>query len=171
MAVPTDVPTVFATYAKDGDGWQEQVIDFACLLDQYVEVEADFFRFTQPGMDWTRYGPTSIRRADTVLIMSSPAYWDRWDGVNPPDVGAGATRETDALHGLFDRDQRAFQMKVVVVTLPGQSDRIVPYELSRVQQYRIAELSEEGIEPLLRRLLNEPKYRKCARKQLPALFQ
>jgi hypothetical protein len=103
--------------------------------------------------------------------MSSPEYWARWEGRYPAHLGAGATRETDALLGLFDRDRRAFQMKVVVITLPGQSDRIVPYELSRVQQYRIAELTEDGIEPLLRRLLNVPKYRKCARKQLPALFR
>lgn len=167
----SDIRTVFTTYAQDGDGWQDQVIDFACLLDQYVDVDGDYFHFTEPGMDWTRFGTTAIRRADTVLIMSSPEYWDRWEGVHPPDVGAGATRETDALLGLFDRDRHAFQMKVVIVTLPGQSDRIVPYELSRVQQYRIAELTEHGIEPLLRRLLNEPKYRKCARKQLPALFR
>lgn len=159
--------SAFVSWAHDDAAWAEQVIDFACLLDRYLDVEADFYRYTQAGIDWTRYGTQAIQHADTVLIMSSAGYWARWDGYHPPNLGAGATRETDTLHGLFDRNALEFQFKVVVVTLPGVSDRIVPYDLSRVQQYRIPDLSPAGIEPLLRRLLELPKYRKCHRKQPP----
>lgn len=146
-----------------------RVSRFAVLLDKYVDVEADLFHFTEPGMDWTRFGVRAIRRADTVLIISSDAYWERWEGDNHPGVGAGSVREIDALHGLFDRDQQEFQRKAVIVLLPGQNDRSIPYELSRVQRYAIASISEAGIEPLLRRLFNVPEYRKSATKLIPRL--
>jgi hypothetical protein len=73
-------------------GWRRTVIEFARLLDRHVDVEADFFRSSEAGIDWTRYG-------------------------------ARAVKEADALHGLFDRDQRAFQEKVVIAILPGEDAR------------------------------------------------
>jgi SEFIR domain len=161
--------TVFLSWAHEGHHWppdraDHPVITFGCLLDNYVDVEADFFRYTEPGMDWTRYGPRSVKEADTVLIVSSDAYWERWEGRNPTNSGAGTARETDALLGLFDRDQQAFQLKVVIVVLPGQDERSIPDELSRVQRFRVPGITPRGIEPLLRRLLNVPRYRKCERK-------
>jgi hypothetical protein len=76
-----------------------EVVGFARVLDRYVDVEADFYRFAEPGVDWSRYGPRQIARADTVLVVSSAAYWERWEGHNPPNTGAGTAREADTLHG------------------------------------------------------------------------
>jgi hypothetical protein len=164
---------VFLSWAHDGDPewtveqrahWRWTVVEFGLLLDRYVDVEADFFRAADPGVDWTRYGPKSIGDCDVVLIVGSASYWQRWEGSNPPDEGAGVAREADALHGLYDRDQRTFQEKVVIAILPGQDSRAIPHDLARVNAYRV---DVDGSEPLLRRLLGIPEFRKNFRRLIP----
>lgn len=160
------VVNVFVSYAHSGREWTDErrerwrrlVVAFAQLLDRYVRVEADFFRSVDPSVDWTRYGPRSIQAADVVVIVGNDEYWKRWDGTNPPDEGAGVAREADALLGLYNRDQRAFQEKVVVVLLPGEDSRTVPDDLARVHTYRVGTLDLDGIEPLLRRLFGIPEF-------------
>jgi hypothetical protein len=149
--------------------WRETVIKFACLLDRYVDVEADFFRSADAGVDWTRYGPQAIKRADAVVIVANEVFFERWEGLHPPDEGAGITREADALHGLMDLDREAFQAKVVLVLLPGVDSRAIPYDLARVNRYPVATLDLAGIEPLLRRLLGKPEVLKHACKLVPEL--
>lgn len=151
------------------DEWHRKVIDFACLLDRYLDVDADLFHFADAGIDWSRFGTQAIKRAGTVLIVGSDAYWSRWEGNHRPDEGAGSTREIDALHGLFARDQHAFQTKVAIVLLPGVDARSVPDGLSRVSQYSIPTIDAAGIKPLLRRLLGIPEYTKRPRKLTPDL--
>lgn len=169
-------PTVFLSWSHDGsrewtvdrrDLWRRTVIEFALLLDQYVDVEADFFRAAEAGVDWTRYGTRHIKSSDIVLIVGSEEYWQRWEGLNPPNEGAGVAREADALHGLYDRDQKAFQEKVVIATLPGEDNRAIPHDLARVNAFRVGSLDLGGIGPLLRRLLGIPEIRKNFRKLIP----
>jgi hypothetical protein len=170
-------PRTFLSWAHTGrgwtvdreTGWRRAVIEFGRLLDRYVDVEADFYRSTEAGVDWTRYGPQAIKRADVVVIVGNEAFWERWEGHNPPDEGAGIAREADALHGLFDRDQRAFQAKVVIALLPGEDSRAVPDDLARVNKYPIRTLDLAGVEPLLRRLLGLPEVIKTTRKLVPEL--
>jgi hypothetical protein len=150
-------------------GWRRTVIEFARLLDQHVDVEADFFRSSEAGVDWTRYGTRAVKDADVVVIVGSDAFWERWEGENPPDEGAGIAREADALHGLFDRDQRAFQEKVIIAILPGEDARAIPYDLARVNAFQVRSLDLDGIAPLLRRLLGIPEVRKTLRKVVPQL--
>lgn len=155
--------------AEQQAAWRQLVIEFACLLDRYVDVEADFFRSSEAGIDWTRYGTRAIKRADVVVIVGNEAFWSRWEGQNAPDEGAGIAREADALHGLFDLDQQAFQEKVVLVLLPGEDSRAIPYDLARVNRYVVSTLDLAGIERLLRRLLGRPEVLKRTRKLVPQL--
>lgn len=156
---------VFLSYAHTGRewtaerraGWRRLVVAFAQLLDRYVEVEADFFRSADPAVDWTRYGPRAVQDADVVVILGNEEYWKRWEGRNPPDEGAGVARETDALLGLYHRDQLAFQEKVVVVILPGEDRRAVPDDLARVHTYRVGTLDLASVQPLLRRIFRIPE--------------
>lgn len=164
---------LFLSYAHTGRGWtderrkrwQRQVVEFALLLGHWVEVEADFFRSADPTVDWTRYGVRAIEAADVVVIVGNDEYWKRWAGKNDPDEGAGVAREADALLGLYHRDQRAFQEKVVVVLLPGEDSGAVPDDLVRAHTYRVATLDLDGVEPLLRRVFGVPE---IPRPQRPA---
>jgi len=170
---------VFILWAHKDRRWSEErvaqykeaVYAFAQLLDRIadLQVEADLFHYDEKGIDFTRWGPQQVEDADTVLMVSSDALWERWRGQNPPDEGAGAARETDALHGLFDDDQAAFQRRVLIVVLPGGSEESVPYELSRIQRIKIPELSPGGLDLLLRRLLGKPRFPRRTDKIIPDL--
>jgi hypothetical protein len=139
--------------------WEQTVAEFARLLDACgVEVRVDLFDYTTRGVDWTRYGTRAIEWADTVLMVSSEPYWERWSGHNAPDEGAGVAREADALHGLFDADQHAFQQKALIVELPGES-AAVPPDLSRVPRYVIRAITEAGLEALLLLFSGQSRYR------------
>lgn len=156
---------LFVSYAHGGREWTVErrarwrrlVVEFAQLLEHYLAVEADFFRSADPAVDWTRYGPRAIQAADVVVIVGNEEYWKRWEGRNLPDEGAGVAREADALLGLYHRDQKAFQEKVVVVVLPGEDSRAIPYDLARVHTYRVGTLDFDGVEPLLRRIFGIPE--------------
>ncbi|GAB4001410.1 hypothetical protein GCM10029992_36820 [Glycomyces albus] len=76
----------------------------------------------------------------------------------PPQEGAGAARECDALHGLFDADQETFQQKVIIVVLPGGTDKSVPYDLSRVPRRTVDTISVQGVEHVLRLVLRKPRH-------------
>ncbi|WP_328645149.1 hypothetical protein OHS58_33525 [Amycolatopsis sp. NBC_00348] len=174
----SEAPIVFLSWAhthrdwspERTQRWEESIVEFAYLLrHHHVEVIADIFDYTTRGVDWTRYGASVISRPDvTVLIVGNEPYWERWEGRNPPDEGAGVTREADALHGLFDADQRAFQERTLIILLPGEQDKTVPYDLRRVPRYPVDELTPQGIDALLRLLFDDPKYPKEALGQPPA---
>src|SRR5262249_32113000 len=123
----------------------------------------------EKGWDSTRWGPEQVEDADTVLMVSSDTLWERWRGKNPPDEGAGATRETDALKGLFDHNQAAFQQKVLIVVLPNGTENSIPLELRRIQYIKISELNDQCLDPLLRRLLNKPRFPRQTNKTIPDL--
>lgn len=128
--------------------WRQTVGAFADLLaDCGIGVEIDLNRQAEL-IDWTRYGTNAAKRADLVLMIGSRAYWERWEGVNPPDEGAGVTRETDWLHGLFDHDRQLFQRKVLIALLPGESIGSVPFDLRRVPCCPIPTLDSAGMAKL-----------------------
>ncbi len=153
----------------ENESWKTTVYDFVHLLDQYVDVDADIYHYTSEGVDWSLYGPRAMRVADTVIILGSKPFWERWRGENRPEEGAGSVREIDALKGMFNRNQSEFQRKVVIVLLPGASTEHIPDELHRVTYYRVASIDETGIELLLRRLLQKPRHTQRADKVIPDL--
>ncbi|GIF04752.1 SEFIR domain-containing protein [Actinoplanes siamensis] len=149
--------------AGEQDRYRAAVLAFARALDRVdgLEVEIDLFHSEDRAIDFTRWGPDRITWADTVIMISSAPLWDRWSGRNPPDEGAGAVRECDALHGLFDTNQADFQSKVLIVELPVGAHAPVPADLSRVQR-RTVDDPEATL--VLRWLLNQPRYPRPAGK-------
>ncbi|MCG5461888.1 hypothetical protein MED01_006759 [Micromonospora sp. MED01] len=143
--------------AQEQARYQAAVLAFARTLDgvEGIEVEIDLFHSEDRTVDFTRWGPDRVFWADTVLMISSAPLWDRWAGRNPANEGAGAVRECDALHGLFDTDQAAFQRKVLIVVLPGGMDAPVPADLSRIQRRTV---NDPQATLVLRWLLNKPRY-------------
>ncbi|MFD5858737.1 SEFIR domain-containing protein [Streptomyces chartreusis] len=169
MGMPKEDEKVFVSWAHAHSSWNsEQVDEWARTVTRFVHllvengIDADFDRFHEGSrdIDWTRYGPTSVREANVVLLVVSSAYRERWEGVNKATEGAGAVREADTLLGIFNRDQREFQRKVLIVVLPGASPADVPPDLERIPRFTVRTLDDSGIEDLLRTLLDQPKYRK-----------
>ena len=181
MVTTMDDHRAFIVWAHRDQRWsdervvryKESVAEFAHLLDGVagLVVEVDLFHYDKRGIDFTRWGPQQVARADTILMVSSDPLWERWSGRNLSSEGAGAARESDAIHGLYDRDQAAFQERVLIVILPGCTDESIPAELSRVQRYRINELNEkdDAYTNLLRHMLKQSRYPRQAKKTIPDL--
>lgn len=93
--------------------YKQNVVHCAHLLNSVagLHVEVDLFHYDNKDIDFTRWGPRMVDWADSVVMIASASLWERWSGRNPPTEGAGAACECDALHGLFDTDQTAFQRK------------------------------------------------------------
>lgn len=127
------------------------------------------FHYTSEGVDWSLYGPRAVQAGDTVVMLGSKAFWERWRGENRPEEGAGSVREIDALKGMFNRNQDEFQCKAVIVLLPGVSDKLIPDELHRVTWYSVASIDETGAEKILRRLLGKPLHTRRTNKVIPEL--
>ncbi|OMC51963.1 hypothetical protein A5742_17685 [Mycolicibacterium fortuitum] len=139
--------------------WQEQVKEFADLLRaQGIEADLDLFHLSETSIDWTRWGPGKVRTSDFVIVAMSEAWAQRWLGQNAPTVGAGAVAEADMLKGIFGRDQSEFQRKTLIALLPGVRSDVVPEDLYRLNRFRVAELTREGVEDLLRTVFEAPRH-------------
>jgi hypothetical protein len=98
------------------------------------------------------------QECDFTLIVASTAWRERWEGRNEPHEGAGAAREADALHGMFDENQRVFRERVLIVTLPGVTQRGIPADLYGIVRFEVNPRVGDSMEPLLRHLLGEPEF-------------
>jgi hypothetical protein len=173
-------PKAFITWAHRDPGWEdsdeaawtEEVYSFALLLRGYgIDVDIDLFHQSEPGIDWTRFGPLRIRDTDWVIVVLSIAWRDRWEGRNAPTVGAGAVAEADVLRSIFGDDQGEFRRKVVLVTLPSrQSEDLVPDGLDGVHRFTLRDLSPEEVMPLIRLLAGKPAFPAGPLGSLPELL-
>jgi hypothetical protein len=161
-------PSVFLTWAHrdagwedaDEEAWAQQVAAFAYVLRGYgIDADVDLFHQTEPGIDWTRWGPKQITDSVWVIVLLSRGWQERWEGRNVPTVGAGAVAEADALKSEFNRDQQSFRRKVVLVTLPGREDAdLVPVGLDGVARFGLLDYSPPQLGPLLRLLTGQPQF-------------
>lgn len=171
-------PTVFVSWAHSQKGWTRQEIQFwqesvatlASTLRQRFGIDADVDLFHLDEMvDWTRFGQLSVEKADRVIVVLSQSWAERWSGKNVATEGAGAAREADTLHGLFSKDQSAWQSKIIVAVLPGVDDSILPLDMDRVPRVKIDPSDVDSYEDLLRLLTGQPRYRKPPLGSVPEL--
>lgn len=171
-------PTAIVTWAhrgarmseEDAQEWERSVAEFTTALRQFgIDADVDLYHLDDVGVDWTRFGPREIERRDFVIIAVSPSWSERWQGVNPQYEGAGAALEADALKGLFQKDQQAFQERVKIVVLPGQTDSAIPAELMRLTRYSVDPSNPDTFEDLLRALTAQPRYPVPSLGAIPAL--
>jgi hypothetical protein len=157
---PASHPTAFITWAHADVDWERTIARFAFRLrDLGIDADVDLFHLDEQAVNWATYGVSAIDGVDFVLVATSLAYKERWEGTNDPHTGAGAAREANALKALFDRDQDAFRRRVKVVLLPGSSPEDVPTELfSATTRFPFASLEDEAFEPLLRTLTGQPAF-------------
>jgi len=174
----TLAPTALVSWAHRDEDWSdhqaeewiEKVVQFATLLmSNGVDVSLDLWSETDPAVDWTRWGPLQVQNCQLVIILASNAWRQRWEGTNSPHLGAGAVSEADALKGLFNTDQTAFQSKVLLVLLPGMGTDNIPPDLHRLQRFHVPGLDAAGVERLLRRIHGRPLHARPPLKDRPEL--
>ncbi|MDT0263410.1 SEFIR domain-containing protein [Jatrophihabitans lederbergiae] len=160
-------PTAFVTWAHSGAGWtQTQREDWAETVAQFagaltihgVDTDLDLYHLTEPGTDWTRYGPQAIESANFILFAVSQAWTRRFDGTEDRSVGAGASQEADALQGIYQRDREEFRRRVMLVYLPGADTGEVPATLHNLLRFTLPALTRPHLDDLLRALHGQPRY-------------
>ncbi|MCU1432411.1 MAG: hypothetical protein JWP95_1516 [Actinotalea sp.] len=145
--------------SKQEQEWQTQVAKFTMTLrGNGIAADVDLFHLEDSSIDWTRFGPSQVAEADTVLIVVSEAWAERWEGRNHPREGAGAVAEADELQGLFTRDQEAFQRKCLMIVFPDVEEHAVPARLSRLNRFSVDPYDLETYENLLRTLTGQPRF-------------
>lgn len=171
------VRTVFISWAHSNTAWssaeakewQAQVADLAAtLVELGIDADIDLFHLDET-IDWTRFGPSGIQKADVTAVVMSEAWAERWSGTNAPTVGAGAAAEADTLRGLFARNQAEWQRRVVIVMLPGVSDTAVPPDLERVSRLYVDLSDPDSIEAVVRLVTGQPRFPKPKLGRVPVL--
>lgn len=171
-------PTALVSWAHRGEDWSDEesaawtqeVVEFAgALRANGIDADLDLFHADDANVDWTRFGPRAVMASEFVVVAISDAWAQRWAGTNSPSVGAGAVAEADALKGLFQKDQSAWQRKVVVVVLPSQSAESIPDDLMRATRFWVDPDQPDTIETLLRTLTGQPQYEKPKLERVPVL--
>jgi len=151
-------PRVFISYAHDSDDHQEAVRDLwillrGCGIDARLDLPA-----AERRQDWPLWMLEQIREADFVLVIASPAYRRRAEGTATADEGRGVQFEAALLREELYRDRDAGMGKFLPVVLPGQSADDIPAYLGQTTatHYRVTEMTQAGVERLLRVLTDQP---------------
>lgn len=170
-------PSALVSWAHRDSGWDDdqaeawisQVLQFSSLLvENGVNVVLDLWNDSDPTIDWTRWGPEQVASCDFVIIATSQAWKERWEGSNHPTQGAGAVAEANALKGRFNRDQEEFQNRTIIVLLPGAQEADIPMDLHHLFRQQVKELTSDGIEGTLRALFGSPRYERPTLGSQPA---
>lgn len=168
---------VFVSWAHANSGWSEEaqedwqskVVKFAMgLRANGVDADIDLFHLEDTSVDWTRFGPQKIQESDTVLIVMSEGWAERWSGTNKPMQGAGAVGEADELLGLFQRNQAEFQRRCLVVMFNDVPTSVLPGRLNRLNRFSIDPYDPDSYEALLRTLTNQPRFGRPSLGPLPS---
>ncbi|GAB2592256.1 hypothetical protein [Microlunatus antarcticus] len=162
MSVP---PTALLSWAHKPNqpgtdaAWSNEVLQLAVNLRQFgVDADLDLFHLSEPGIEWTGWGPSRITKCDYTVVLVNQAWRQRFEGTNEPNEGAGAVAEADTLLGLFERNQDDFRRRLLVVVLPGADLHDVPPRLSGQQRFVLKDLTRNDLEPLLRLLHGSPEH-------------
>lgn len=147
-------PRVFISYAHEDPEHKAQAHHFGDLLLR-CGIDAHMDQWEAPKRkDWHLWAIRQIKAADFVLILASPTCKAVGDGAGEPNRNRGMESETAILRELLQQDREQWGPKLLPVVLPGESVENLPLYLQprTMDHYEVEELTEEGIEDLLRAL-------------------
>jgi hypothetical protein len=157
-------PRVFVSYAHDSAEHKELVRRFATFLREEagVDVHMDLW-YDGERRDWSVWAIDQLTRADFIVVIASPAYKRRADGLAPADEGRGAQFEAAIIRNNLTRNLPKETRRVLPVVLPGRSIEEIPTFLNAhsTTRYTVAEytLEDPGIKSLLVAFTGVPQYR------------
>src|SRR3954469_11292932 len=91
-------PRVFVTYSHDSPEHKDQVLRFGTFLRTRVGLDVRLDQwYDNNRRDWSLWAIEHLKDADYVLVIASPEYKRRADGMAAPDEGRGAQFEAAML--------------------------------------------------------------------------
>jgi tetratricopeptide (TPR) repeat protein len=150
---------VFISYAWESDEHVEAVRMLAEVLRaQGVDVHLDRYAEDKP-RDWPLWMLEQLREADFVVVVASPAYKRRADGLADPGEGRGVEFEAAILRDLVMGDRRTWSEKILTILLPGATIADIPQFLGPYSRSRYTvTLTPSGVEPVLRVLTGQARF-------------
>ncbi|MFT2014400.1 SEFIR domain-containing protein [Streptomyces sp. 796.1] len=153
-------PVVFVSYAHDNLGHKDLVRRFATvLMGCGVEVILDQW---VPGnrQDWHHWALKKIPNVDFVIVIASAMCKAVGNGTMEPGRHRGMRSETAIIRELLVKDPDTWLRKVLPVVLPGETVENLPMYLQpcNADRYVVKELSEIGIDDLLRAMADVPQH-------------
>ncbi|HEX5401679.1 MAG TPA: SEFIR domain-containing protein, partial [Pseudonocardiaceae bacterium] len=168
---PQREPTVFISYAHDSADHRLAVLTLAELLNRNgIEVILDQWAGADR-KDWGAWALGHIISSDFVIIVASPDYQRVGDGVIATTNNPGAQSEAVVIRDQLHHDRPTWTRKLLPVVLPGHrideiSSFLQPFS---ADHYVIDELTDAGIDDLLRTLTGQPSRVRPPRGGLPHL--
>jgi hypothetical protein len=162
---------VFVTYAHDSQAHKDDVLLLATLLERSgIHVELDQWADTGR-RDWSVWATGATTTADHILVVASPQYKAFGDGLGPAGQNRGVVSETAILRDLQHGDRATWLPKLLPVVLPGHTIEEIPYFLQphSAGHYLVEEISERGIEELVRVITSQPYRVRPPRGVIPVL--
>jgi tetratricopeptide (TPR) repeat protein len=142
--VSIPIPTrVFISYSHDSADHRRRILELANQLRQDgVDAQIDqYVEFPEEG--WPRWMRSKIEEADAVLVVCSPIYKSRFDGVDAPVKGLGARWEglilTQSLYEDFSQNRARF----IPILIGDTPDAAIPVVLKPFTYFRIPEQYEQ----------------------------
>jgi hypothetical protein len=155
---PNTPSRVFISYANENAEHVAQVSELTRLLrengiDARLDLPAAELR-----QDWPAWMVEEIKAADFVLVIASPEYRRRGEGVALPGVGRGVQFEAALIREQFYSDRAASVPRVLPVLLPGRSKEDIPLWLGPYSgtSYPVTAFTLAGAEKLIRVLTGQP---------------
>jgi len=110
---------VFVSYAHDSDEHVAAVRDlWVFLRGQGIDARLDL-PAAERRQEWSAWMLEQVRDARFVLVVASPAYKRRSDGLAAADEGLGVQFEARLIREFFYRDQDDGVERFLPVLLPG----------------------------------------------------
>jgi hypothetical protein len=153
----TPNPKVLVSYGRDTPAHKLDVLTFAELLVQCgIDVELDEWKSKR--QDWSAWATEAILTSDYVIVVVSPDYKRAGDGLGPPHLNRGVQSEAALLRDLVQDDRATWTPKILPVMLPGHKIEEIPLFLQprTASHFWVKELTEAGIEELLRVITDQP---------------
>ncbi|SER09138.1 SEFIR domain-containing protein [Actinokineospora terrae] len=154
----SSAPRVFVTYSHDSEVHKRLVREFAGYLQGRIGLEVHLDQWADgPRRDWSLWAMDNLRDADFVLVIASPAYKRRAEGLAPPDEGRGAQFEAAILRDHLTKNLAAGTQRVLPVVLPGGSVEDIPMFLTpySTTRYEIADFTEGEVAYLISAITGE----------------
>ncbi|MBB5960198.1 hypothetical protein FHS29_006821 [Saccharothrix tamanrassetensis] len=154
-------PKVFVSYSHDSPRHKELVRRFSTFLRVEAGIDTHLDQWYEDRRrDWSAWASRHLREADFIMVIASPAYKRRAEGLAPTDEGRGAQYEAAIIRDNLTRNLSAETERVLPVVLPGRSVDEIPDFLCAhsTTHYVVREFTLAGIAELLVALTGVPRF-------------
>ncbi|MGM1058561.1 SEFIR domain-containing protein [Saccharothrix sp. Mg75] len=154
-------PRVFISYSHDTPEHQQQVHRLATFLRMRMglDVHVDLW-YDNVRRDWSLWAIEQLSEANFILVIASPKFKQRADGMASPHEGRGAQFEAAILRDNLTRNLKEQTERILPVVLPGRSIEEIPIFLNAYSttRFEISEFTEDGVADLIAAITGDGRH-------------